>query len=140
MPYERIGSVKVTNHWIKSPLKNLNTSCQTCHRWSEEELSSRVKNIQDKTFETMVKSETAIIDAINAIKKAIDAGATDEQLKIARHLQRRAQIRWDFVNAENSMGFHSPQESVRILADAIDYARQSQIEAEGLLKNISSKK
>jgi len=136
MPYEKTGSVKVSNHWIKSPLKNLNTSCQTCHKWSEEELTSRVRNIQDKTFETMMKTETAIIDAINAIKTAMDAGISDEQLRSARHLQRRAQIRWDFINAENSMGFHSPQESVRILADAIDYARQSQLEAERLLSKI----
>jgi formate-dependent nitrite reductase cytochrome c552 subunit len=30
-------------------------------------------------------------------------------------------MRWDFVSAENSTGFHSPQEA-RILAEAIDYA------------------
>ena len=41
----------------------------------------------------------------------------------------RAQWRVDFVNAENSMGFHAPQESARILAEAIDYARQGQIAA-----------
>jgi nitrite reductase (cytochrome c-552) len=27
------------------------------------------------------------------------------------------------------MGFHAPQEAARILAEAIDYARQGQIEA-----------
>jgi nitrite reductase (cytochrome c-552) len=35
----------------------------------------------------------------------------------------------DFVNAENSMGFHAPRESARVLAEAIDYARQGQVEA-----------
>ena len=44
-------------------------------------------------------------------------------------LQRQAQFRADFVNAENSMGFHAPQEAARILAEAIDYARQGEIEA-----------
>jgi formate-dependent nitrite reductase cytochrome c552 subunit len=39
----------------------------------------------------------------------------------------RAQFRVDFVNAENSMGFHAPQEAARILAEAIDYARQGQL-------------
>lgn len=139
MPYERTGSVKVTNHWLRSPLRNINNACQTCHKWSESELTARVKNIQDKTFETMVKSEVAIIDAINAIKKAKDAGATDEQLKIARYLHRRAQLRWDFIAAENSMGFHSPQESVKVLADAINFARQSQLAAEMLMKSIAVK-
>jgi len=44
-------------------------------------------------------------------------------------LQRRAQFRSDFVNAENSMGFHAPQEAARILGEAIDYARQGQLSA-----------
>ena len=139
MPYERAGSVKVTNHWIKSPLKNINNACQTCHKWNEQELISRVKTIQDRTYETMYKTEFAILDAIDAIKKAKDAGATDEQLASARKLHRRAQLRWDFVAAENSMGFHSPQETLKTLSNAIDYARQSQLEAERLLRNITMK-
>jgi nitrite reductase (cytochrome c-552) len=32
--------------------------------------------------------------------------------------------------AENSMGFHAPQELARILGEAIDYARQGQRAAE----------
>jgi nitrite reductase (cytochrome c-552) len=139
MPYERMGSVKVTNHWIRSPLRNINNACQTCHKWNEAELNSRVKTIQDRVFETMVKTETAIIDAINAIKKAKDGGATVEQLKNARYLHRRAQLRWDFVAAENSMGFHSPQETLKTLSNAIDYARQSQLEAERLIKSTAVK-
>jgi nitrite reductase (cytochrome c-552) len=56
-------------------------------------------------------------------------GATDEQLLDARTLHRGAQMRWDFVSSENSTGFHSPQEAARILAEAIDLARQAQISA-----------
>ena len=37
--------------------------------------------------------------------------------------------RLDFIAAENSMGFHAPQEAARILGEAIDYARQAQITA-----------
>jgi nitrite reductase (cytochrome c-552) len=33
------------------------------------------------------------------------------------------------INAENSMGFHSPQEAARIMAEAIDFARQGQLAA-----------
>lgn len=139
MPYVKNGSVKVTDHWIRSPLKNVNNACQTCHKWSETELTNRVKTIQDRTYETMYRTELAIIDAINAIKKAKDGGATDEQLAEARKLHRRAQMRWDFVAAENSMGFHSPQETLKTLGAAIDYARQSQLEAERLVKSVASK-
>ena len=69
---------------------------------------------------------TSMLDAIKAAKSA---GATSEQLAPAFALQRKAQWRLDFVNAENSMGFHAPQETARILAEAIDYARQGEAAA-----------
>jgi nitrite reductase (cytochrome c-552) len=62
-------------------------------------------------------------------------GVPDEALAAARALHRRAFIRWDFLSAENSMGFHSPQEAARILGDAIDYARQMELEAVRALAN-----
>jgi len=47
-------------------------------------------------------------------------------------LQRAAQWRLDFVAAENSMGFHAPQEMARILAESIDISRQAEIKAGAL--------
>jgi nitrite reductase (cytochrome c-552) len=129
MPYTREGGVKISDHWVRSPLFNISQACQQCHRWSDEELRQRVITIQDRTVHLLRKSEAAILDAIDAIKQAMAAGATDEQLKQARHLHRRAQFRWDFVASENSMGFHSPQEAARVLGDSIDFARQAQIAA-----------
>jgi nitrite reductase (cytochrome c-552) len=130
MPYVRDGAVKVSDHWIRSPLTNLAQACQTCHRISEDELEERVLTIQNRTHTLLLSTEEAIVDAIDAILLAQAAGATDEQLEEARYLQRRANLRWDFISSENSTGFHSPQEAARILADAINYARQAQILAE----------
>jgi nitrite reductase (cytochrome c-552) len=130
MPYVRDGAVKVSDHWIRSPLANLSNACQTCHRIGEEELRDRVLTIQTRTANLLHTTEEAIIDAIDAIVAATAAGATEEQLEEPRYLQRRASLRWDFVHSENSTGFHSPQESARILADAIDMARRAQILAE----------
>ena len=56
-------------------------------------------------------------------------GASDEQLLVPRQMHRKAQWRLDFVAAENSMGFHAPGEAARLLAEAIDYARQGQVAA-----------
>jgi nitrite reductase (cytochrome c-552) len=50
-------------------------------------------------------------------------------LKESLELQRKAQWRLDFIAAENSMGFHAPQEAARILGEAADYARQGQVSA-----------
>ncbi len=80
----------------------------------------------------MSRAGLAIDEMISAIVAAKNAGATPEQLKPALDLQRKAQWRLDFVNAENSMGFHAPQEAARILGEAIDYSRQAQIVAGGL--------
>ena len=130
MPYIREGGLKVSDHWLRSPLTNVNNACQTCHKQDEEELVARITTIQDRTAGLLRTSEEALIEAIDAIVAAQDAGATDEQLAEARNLHRRGSLRWDFVSSENSTGFHSPQESARILADAINYARQAQLAAE----------
>jgi nitrite reductase (cytochrome c-552) len=129
MPYMREGAVKITDHWIRSPLINLNNSCGTCHRLSDEELQTRVFTAQDSTFMLMERAEEALLAAQDAIMEAIAAGASDADLEEARDFQRRSAIRWDFVGAENSMGFHSPQEAGRMLGDSIDYARQAELAA-----------
>jgi nitrite reductase (cytochrome c-552) len=129
MPYMREGSVKVSDHWVRSPLTNINNACQTCHKGDEAMLKERIVTIQERTARSLRETETALADAMDAIKAAKAAGATDDQLKNAYTLIRKGQMRWDFVFSENSTGFHSPQESARVLADAINFARQAQIEA-----------
>jgi nitrite reductase (cytochrome c-552) len=130
MPYMREGAVKVSDHWVRSPLENINNACGTCHKQDEQELKDRVLLIQNNTAELLRKTEAALQDAINATVAAQNAGATDDQLKEARNLHRDAQMRWDFIFSENSTGFHSPQEAARVLANAIDMARQAQLSAE----------
>lgn len=130
MPYVREGAVKVSDHWLRSPLTNINASCQTCHRQTEQELLDRVASIQDLTAGLLRSAEEALIDAIDAIVAAQAAGVGDAGLEEARRLHRRASIRWDFVSSENGTGFHSPQEAARVLADSINYARQAQLAAE----------
>jgi len=129
MPYVREGAIKVSDHWVRSPLTNISNACLPCHRASEEEMKQRVITIQTKTAALLKSAEAAIVDAIDAIVAAQKSGATDAELAKARDLQRKATFRWDFVAAENSTGFHSPQEAARSLADAIDFARQAQLEA-----------
>ena len=129
MPYIRKGSVKISDHWIRSPLTHLNHACQTCHHWPEEELRERVLNIQRKTADLLRKSEEALLSAIDAINRANKSGVSETKLENALILHRRGQMRWDFISSENSTGFHSPQEAARVLAEAIDYARQAEISA-----------
>ena len=129
MPYMRDGAAKITDHWVRSPLLNVNRACQTCHAVPEQELLSRVDAIQDRHLELLHNAGEAVEDMINAIVQAREAGATDEQLKAALTLQRQSQWYLDFIVSENSMGFHAPQETARILGNAANLARQGQIAA-----------
>jgi nitrite reductase (cytochrome c-552) len=132
MPYIRDGAVKVSDHWVRSPLVNINQACQTCHKQDAEELRDRVVQTQDRTAELLRRTEQALVEAIDAMMAAKAAGVTDEELEQAGQYHRAASLRWDFVFSENSIGFHSPQEAARILAGAIDNARLAQLEAERL--------
>jgi nitrite reductase (cytochrome c-552) len=136
MPYMRDGSVKVSDHWLRSPLVNLQNSCGTCHKQSVEELEERVLTIQGTTAGLLRRSEEALLAAMDAIVAAKAAGAGDEQLAEAYQLHRSSSLRWDFVSSENSTGFHSPQEAARILAESIDMARQAELKATQLLNDL----
>jgi nitrite reductase (cytochrome c-552) len=125
----RDGASKVSDHWVRSPLLNVARACQTCHAFPEAELAARVETIQGRNYELLQNGGRAITDLIDTILAAKAAGASDEQLAPALELQRRAQWRLDFIAAENSMGFHAPQEAARVLGEAADLARQGQIAA-----------
>jgi nitrite reductase (cytochrome c-552) len=129
MPYERDGATKVSDHWVRSPLLNVNKACQTCHRVPEQELKARVDVIQTRNYELMQRGGVAIVALIDAIVAAKKEGASPEQLQPALELQRRAQWRLDFIAAENSMGFHAPQEAAMVLGEALDFARQGEVAA-----------
>jgi nitrite reductase (cytochrome c-552) len=127
MPYERTGAMKISNHHVRSPLLSINQSCQTCHKATEEELKFRVETIQARTFGLRNLAMDALMQLIDDIKKAKEGGVTDEELVAARDFQRKAQFYLDFVEAENSMGFHAPEEAARILAESINFTRQGQM-------------
>jgi len=125
MPYERSGATKFSNHHVRSPLLDVSTSCQVCHRRSESDLLAGVKTIQDRTRRLMDRAEQLCVEVIEAIASAAEAGADDALLAEARRWHRSAQWRLDWVAAENSMGLHARQEAARILAEAIDHAHRA---------------
>jgi nitrite reductase (cytochrome c-552) len=127
MPYMRVGGTKVSDHWVRSPVLNLNRACQSCHKWPEEELKARVEGIQTKHMQLREAAFDALVALIGEIKAAKEAGKTDAELEKARYLQRRAQFLFDFVEAENSTGFHADQEAARVLFSSIDASRQGQL-------------
>jgi hypothetical protein len=92
MPYMRVGGTKVSDHWVRSPVLNLNRACQSCHKWPEEELKARVEGIQDKHMKLRENAFDALVALVGDIEAAKAAGKTDAELEPARYLQRRAQF------------------------------------------------
>ena len=127
MPYVREGAAKFSSHDEHSPLLNPQQACGQCHTDTDYAVK-RVNEIQGQVFNTKIATEDALIDTIDAIKAATanpkaDAALLDQ----ARSLHRQAQFMWDFVSAENSMGFHNPEYILKILADSTNLARQAQM-------------
>ncbi len=129
MPYTRDGAAKFSTHNVQSPLLNAETACGACHT-DVAYVTGRVATIQKQVNDTLLATEDAIIEAIQAIEAAaLVSGVDKELLTEARNLHREAQLRWDFISAENSMGFHNPEEALRILFNATNLARQAQLKA-----------
>ncbi|MBL9135940.1 MAG: ammonia-forming cytochrome c nitrite reductase subunit c552 [Verrucomicrobiales bacterium] len=128
MPYKRVGAHKISDHHVRSPLLNVQKACQTCHNWPEDELKARAVTIQERTFKMRNLAMDALVELIADLKAARTAGVAtnDTRLVAAQDFQRKAQFYLDFIEAENSMGFHAPQESVRILGESIDFSRKGQ--------------
>ncbi len=135
MPYKIEGGVKFTDHQISSPLRNIENSCQNCHRESEAQLIKDVVARQDRVIEIRRIAEKALAAAHIEAKAAWDAGATEEDMKPVLKLIRHAQWRWDWVAAANAVGFHSPVEALRVLGTSIEKAEK----ARGLINVILTK-
>lgn len=133
MPYKSEGGLKFTDHHVQSPLLNIANSCNVCHRWSEQQIKDRVESIQTKVYNTRRMAETALVRAHYDVAAAIEAGIDDNSLKNIRQRIRHGQFRWDYVASSNGMGFHSPQEAMRILADSVNDAKEASIMVARLL-------
>jgi nitrite reductase (cytochrome c-552) len=127
MPYKREGGLKISDHHVQSPLLNINRACQGCHHFPEKEMKDRVETIQNRFFSARNLAMDALMDLITDIRKAKEAGASDSELAKPWDFQRKAQFYLDFVEAENSTGFHAPQEAMRILTESVDFSRKGQI-------------
>ncbi len=135
MPYVRDGAAKFSSHDVHSPLLNPEQACGQCHT-DTDYVISRVNEIQNQVYNTKLETEDALIDAIMALKAAAaNRQAEPMLLAQARALHRQAQFMWDFVSAENSMGFHNPEYILKILADSTNLARQAQMLASQSVKD-----
>jgi len=135
MPYRRVGSFKISDHNLMSPLKDDLYACGNCHPQSNERLRERIKAIQDRTVSLLMRAgyQSAITAKLFELANAHRArgGVINNALyDRAKDYYEEAFYRGLFVGAENSTGFHNPSETGRILGDAIAFSSR----AEALLR------
>ncbi len=119
MPTQRRGAMRVTDHRARSPLEMLGPACGRCHHEDSAELRARVREIQDRTKGLMSRAEDALVSAIDGMRP----GEAVQPLEFQTEAQKRILM----VAADRSAGFHAPQETARLLGEAIDFARQAEL-------------
>ncbi|MFI3322278.1 MAG: ammonia-forming cytochrome c nitrite reductase [Rikenellaceae bacterium] len=139
MPYRAEGGIKYSDHQVVSPLKNISSTCQTCHRDSEEQLMQYVYEYQDKALEIRDRVEVELSKAHILAKTAWDNGASESNMSDVLSLIRQAQWRWDFAVASHGGSFHAPVETQRILAHSLDKSLQAQLELQKVLFELGVK-
>jgi nitrite reductase (cytochrome c-552) len=128
MPYLTKNGQKYSDHNITSPLrtsKHVEASCMTCHDQTEKELVGYVTDVQDIFWSQQNQAEKAVAEAHRMIEKAMAAGISDTAIGEARELVREAQWAWDYVAAENSMGFHFAEQGMKTTGHAIVKANEA---------------
>ena len=136
MPYKSEGGQKFTDHKMQSPLNNIASSCQVCHREEALTLAANVYERQDKIIENRDKLEELLVRAHVEAKKAWDLGATDIQMKKILKGIRHSQWRWDYAAASHGASFHSPVEIGRVITTGITIAQETRIELARLLAQL----
>ncbi len=114
---------------IRAPFDTKNRTL--AEQKAREKLAADPANAGLSGAELTKKLEEGTAAALNALW-AEHVAKTPELQSIAE-LHRKAQWRLDFIAAENSMGFHAPQEASRVLGESIDYFRQAQLQSTRLI-------
>ena len=133
MPYTQEGSVKYSDHQLQNPLNTMDRSCMPCHRESEEKLKGIVHQKYVRKTQLHIIAMDNLAKAHLETAKAMEVGATDEELKAIRQDIRTGQWKWDYAVASHGAFFHAPEEVLRNLSVANEYAMQARVKLIGIL-------
>ncbi len=133
MPYTQEGSVKYSDHRLRSPLETMDRSCMTCHRDKESTLTSIVNRKYERKDQLHELTMDNLAKAHLETAKAMEAGANDDELKEIRANIRSGQWKWDYAVASHPAFFHAPEEVLRLLAIANEKAMQARVLLVGVL-------
>lgn len=117
---------EVTSHWQKSPRYQIKETCLTCHKnWTEKDALYHIDSIQHYTRGKIMKAEFWLAEFIDWINRAQWSGKVSQDiLDKAYDLQYDANLYWEWWTAENSVGFHNPQDARESLTRSTDASQE----------------
>ena len=98
-----------------------------CHRESESKLRGIVLQKYKRKDQLHELAMDNLAKAHLETAKAMEAGATDDELKGVRADIRSGQWKWDYAVASHPAFFHAPEETLRLLAVANESAMKARL-------------
>jgi len=114
-----------TSHQQMSPRYRVKETCLKCHtEWTEKDAIYNMNAIQNYTRGHMADAEFWLSNLIDAIVKAKEAGVSKDVLEKAYDYQYDATLYWEWWTAENSDGFHNPENARESLTRSVDASKE----------------
>ncbi len=130
---------KFSTHGVVKPIQTPQESCVSCHKdYSVNKAKFMIETIRNYTKGKMRKSEYWLGQLIDTFAVAQRSGVAPAVLEQARLKHEEAHAYWEYWTAENSDGFHNPEQAresltrsiaaskagVKVLKDAMAVAAQ----------------
>jgi len=113
-----------TSHQQKSPKFMLKETCLKCHtEWTEHDAKYNLEAIQNYTRGKMADAEFWLSSLIDAIVQAKNAGVSNDLIEKAYDHQYDATLYWEWWTAENSDGFHNPENARESLTRSVETSK-----------------
>lgn len=119
------AGVEYTSHFQTSPRYNLKGTCLQCHTdWSEEQAMYTINSVKNYVRGRIAKTEFWLSEFIDTFVRAQDLGVPESVLEEARGYHTTANTHWEWWVAENSDGFHNPQQARDSLARSMTLSQE----------------
>jgi nitrite reductase (cytochrome c-552) len=113
-----------TSHQQMSPRYQIKETCLSCHTdWTEKDALYSINAIQNYTRGKMADAEFWLANLIDMINKAKEAGVSKDIIEKAYDYQYDGNLYWEWWTAENSDGFHNPENARESLTRSIDASK-----------------
>jgi len=125
MPRIKQKGKEYTLHGASRPRSVLKETCLRCHPdWTEQQAEYQIDTIQSYTRGKMRKAEFSLGQLIDTYVLAKDLGVSEDILNEVRIEHDRADTLWEWWTAENSDGFHNPEQARQSLAESVNASQR----------------